>query len=82
MNDFKAALYKFDEAYICDFPSCSKNDLSFEFSSNNIIDDRIKLFDEKDYSIFNDRENTIFLVTSSKYVNNIKRSIKERLKNG
>lgn len=76
-NEFVDVLSMFDEAYITSFPSCSSNDLSFDFSSKDILTDKIKYLDEDDYSMFRDIENTVFLVTSSKYVNNIKEGIKE-----
>lgn len=78
-ENFIDVLSLFDESYICNFPSCSSNDLSFPFSPFCLVGDGIKFFDEKDFSIFRQRENTVFLVTSSKYVNNIKEGIKEML---
>lgn len=81
-DEFVRALYMFDEAYICDFPACSKNDLTFPFSATSLVDNKITFFDENDYSVFKDKENTVFLVTSSKYVNNIKEGVKEMIKDG
>ena len=80
-DEFINVLSQFDEAYITSFPSCSVNDLSFDFSSKDIINDRNKYFDEIDYSMFSGVENTVFLVTSSKCVNNIKEGIKEMILN-
>ena len=48
---------------------------------SSIIDDKIKYLDETDYSIFKNYKNTVFLVTSSKCVNNIKEGIKEMILN-
>ena len=80
-DEFINVLSMFDEAYITSFPYCSVNDLSFDFSSKDILNDRIKYLDEKDYSMFRGVENTVFLVTSSKYVNNIREGIKEMICN-
>lgn len=81
-DEFIDVLSLFDESYICDFPSCSNNDLSFPFSSLSLVGNNIKFFDEINYSSFKNIKNTVFLVTSSKCVNNIKEGIKEMIKDG
>ena len=79
-DEFDEALSLFDEAYICSFPSCSISDLNFKFDVTDLVNDNIKYFDEINFSLFENRKNTVFLVTSSKLVNNIKEGIKERIK--